>query len=130
MVEHGLSIHEMLAKARHRLRRLDPLEADEAIRDGALLVDIRPEAQRRSEGAVPGALIVERNVLEWRFDPRSGARLPQATGYDLRVIVMCSQGYTSSLAAASLRDLGLRHATDLDGGFTAWATAGLPVEPG
>ncbi len=123
----GTSIDEILAAARRRLHRLNPVQADDAVRRGALLVDIRPEAQRRSEGEVPGALIVERNVLEWRFDPRSDARLPQATGYDLAVIVMCSRGYTSSLAAAALQDLGLRRATDLDGGFHAWAQAGLPV---
>jgi rhodanese-related sulfurtransferase len=76
---------------------------------------------------VPGALLVERNVLEWRFDPRSGARLPEASGYDARVIIMCSEGYASSLAAASLQDLGLRHATDIIGGFRAWVEASLPV---
>jgi len=124
------SIDEMLADARRQLRRLNPVEAHAAIAAGALLVDIRPQAQRRVEGAVPGALLVERNVLEWRFDPRSEARLPEATGYDLRVIVMCSQGYTSSLAAAALQDLGLYWATDLDGGFQAWEQAGLPVQPG
>ena len=90
-----------------------------------MLVDIRPAAQRAAEGEIPGALIVERNVLEWRFDPASDARLPQA-GYDLQVIVVCSEGYTSSLAAAALQDLGVRHATDLDGGFRAWKAAGLP----
>jgi rhodanese-related sulfurtransferase len=122
------SISEVLTAARRRLDRLNPARAHEAIKDGALLVDIRPQAQRRSEGEVPGAVIVERNVLEWRFDPASDARLPQATGYDLRLIIMCSQGYTSSLAAASLQDLGLRQATDLEGGFVAWAAAGLPVK--
>jgi len=125
----GHSIDEILATARRRLRRLDPAAALAAVRDGAVLVDIRPQAQRKAEGAISGALIVERNVLEWRFDPRCAARLPQATGYDLRVIVMCSQGYTSSLAAASLQDLGLRNATDLAGGFVAWSRAGLPVQP-
>src|SRR5260370_26972961 len=108
VAECGQSIDEILASARRRLNRLDPARAHAAIQDGALLVDIRPEVQRRAEGGVPGALIVERNVLEWRFDPRSEARLPQATGYDVQVIVMCSQGYTSSLAAASLQDIGLR----------------------
>jgi rhodanese-related sulfurtransferase len=125
----GHSIDEILATARRRLKRLDPAAALAAVRDGAVLVDIRPQTQRKAEGAIPGALIVERNVLEWRFDPRCAARLPQVTGYDLRVIVMCSQGYTSSLAAASLQDLGLRNATDLDGGFVAWAAEGLPVQP-
>ena len=120
-------IDQVLAEARGRLRRLDPQQADAEIRVGALLVDIRPQAQRAAEGEVPGALVVERNVLEWRFDPASASRLPLAGSYDLRVIVMCSEGYTSSLAAASLQDLGLARATDLAGGFRAWATAGLPV---
>jgi rhodanese-related sulfurtransferase len=121
------SIDAILAAARQRLRRLDPAAAHDAMSSGAVLVDIRPHAQRLSEGSVPGALIVERNVLEWRFDPRSDARLPEATGFDLHLIIMCSQGYASSLAAASLQDLGLRRATDLAGGFLAWSRAGLPV---
>jgi rhodanese-related sulfurtransferase len=120
-------IDQVLAEARNRLRRLDPHQAQAEIRAGALLVDIRPQSQRAAEGEVPGALRVERNVLEWRFDPASASRLPQARGYDTRVIVMCSEGYTSSLAAASLQDLGLASATDLAGGFRAWAAAGLPV---
>jgi rhodanese-related sulfurtransferase len=126
----GRSIDEILADARQRLRRFTPVEAQAAVAAGALLVDIRPQAQRREEGAVPGALLVERNVLEWRFDPRSQARLPEATGYDLQVIVMCSEGYTSSLAAAALQDLGLHRATDLDGGFRAWERTGLPTQAG
>ncbi len=121
------SIDQVLAEARSRLRRLDPHQAEAEIRGGALLVDIRPQAQRAAEGEVPGALRVERNVLEWRFDPASASRLPQAGGYGIRVIIMCSEGYTSSLAAASLQDLGLANATDLAGGFRAWAAAGLPV---
>jgi rhodanese-related sulfurtransferase len=121
-------ISEVLEQARSRLDRLEPAGAWAAMRDGALLVDIRPQAQRAAEGEVPGALIIERNVLEWRLDPASDARLPEAGSYDLRVIVMCSAGYTSSLAAASLQDLGLSAATDLDGGFQAWARAGLPVQ--
>ena len=124
----GRPIDEIVGTARQRLRRLDPAAAYEAMRGGATLVNIRPHAQRLAEGWVPGALHVERNVLEWRFDPRSEARLPEATGYDLRLIIMCSRGYASSLAAASLQDLGLRHATDLAGGFIAWAQAGLPVQ--
>jgi len=126
----GNSIGGVLDAARRRLHRLGPAEAFEAVRGGALLVDIRPQAQRATEGAVPGALHVERNVLEWRLDPGSEARLPQATGYDRQVIVMCSQGYASSLAAASLQDIGLVNATDLAGGFLAWARAGLPCQPG
>jgi rhodanese-related sulfurtransferase len=121
------SIDQVLAQARSRLRRLDPHQADAEIRAGALLVDIRPQAQRAAEGEVPGALRVERNVLEWRFDPASDSRLPLAGSYDIRVIIMCSEGYTSSLAAAALQDLGLANATDLAGGFRAWAAAGLPV---
>ena len=120
------SIAQLLAEARARLDRLSPLRASGAAREGAVLVDIRPAAQRAAEGEIPGALIVERNVLEWRFDPVSDARLPQAS-YDLRVVVVCSEGYTSSLAAVALQDLGVRHATDLDGGFLAWQAAGLPV---
>lgn len=121
------TIDELLGAARARLDRLSPDQAQAAMQTGALLVDIRPTAQRAAEGEVPGALVIERNLLEWRFDPASDARLPQAGRYDLPVIVMCSQGYTSSLAAASLQDLGLAAATDLAGGFQAWAAAGLPV---
>ena len=123
------TIDDVLADARARLDRLTPGQASAEIAAGALLVDIRPAAQRAAEGEVSGALIVERNVLEWRFDPACTARLPQAR-YDLRVIIMCSEGYTSSLAATALRQLGLRAATDLDGGYRAWAAAGLPVHPG
>jgi rhodanese-related sulfurtransferase len=92
-----------------------------------MLVDIRPIHQRRAHGEIPGALIVERTVLEWRLDPRSTARLPIANRYDLPVIVVCQEGYSSSLAAASLRLLGLHRATDLAGGFDAWKAAGLPT---
>jgi rhodanese-related sulfurtransferase len=122
----ALTIDEVLAAARARLARLSPVQAQRAVARGAVLVDIRPQAQRLAEGQIPGAAIVERNVLEWRFDPASAARLPVA-GYDLQVIVFCSEGYTSSLAAASLQDLGVRRATDLAGGFHAWQAAGLPV---
>jgi rhodanese-related sulfurtransferase len=124
------TIDQVLAEARGRLARVEPHQADAEIRTGALLVDIRPQAQRAAEGEVPGALLVERNVLEWRFDPASDSRLPQARDHDVRVIIMCSEGYTSSLAAAALQDLGLVNATDLAGGFQAWARAGLPVTGG
>jgi rhodanese-related sulfurtransferase/mannose-6-phosphate isomerase-like protein (cupin superfamily) len=124
------SIEQTLSLARARLRRLSPDEAhDASAKSNAILVDIRPEAQRAIEGSVPGALIVERNVLEWRFDPASSARLPVATDHDLQVIVFCSEGYASSLAAAALQDLGLWRATDLTGGFQAWHAAGLPIAP-
>ena len=124
------TIDQVLAEARSGLCRVDPHQAAAEVRAGALLVDIRPQAQRAAEGEVPGALRIERNVLEWRFDPASGSRLPQAHGYDTRVIIMCSEGYTSSLAAASLQGIGLANATDLTGGFHAWAAAGLPVTAG
>ncbi len=120
------TIGEVLAGARARLRRMSPAEAAAAARRGAVLVDIRPAAQRAAEGEIPGALIVERNVLEWRFDPACDARLPMAA-YDLQVIVVCSEGYTSSLAAVALQELGLTRATDLAGGFRAWSASGLPV---
>jgi rhodanese-related sulfurtransferase len=120
----------LLRRARGMLARLSPQAAYEAWLDGAELVDIRPAAQRVFEGEVPGALIVERNVLEWRFDPASPARLPEATGHDVRVIVLCSEGYTSSLAAAALQQLGLFQATDVVGGFRAWQAAGLPSSDG
>jgi rhodanese-related sulfurtransferase/mannose-6-phosphate isomerase-like protein (cupin superfamily) len=124
------SIEQMLSMARARLRRLSPDEAYEAVaKTGAILVDIRPHGQRETEGSVPGALIVERNVLEWRFDRASSARLPVATDHDLQVIVFCSEGYTSSLAAAALQDLGLWRATDMVGGFHAWRATGLPIVP-
>jgi rhodanese-related sulfurtransferase len=126
----ALSIEQVLAAARARLQRLSPDEACEAVdKTEAILVDIRPEGQRAMEGSIAGALVVERNVLEWRFDPASSARLPVATGHDLQVIVFCSEGYTSSLAAAALQDLGLRRATDMVGGFHAWRATGLPIVP-
>jgi rhodanese-related sulfurtransferase len=125
----GRTIEQILAAARSRLDRLGPQQASDAVAGGALLVDIRPAAQRAAEGEIPGALVVERNVLEWRFDPESTARLPEAS-YDLQVIVFCSEGYTSSLAAAALTELGVHRATDMDGGFRAWQRAGLPVASG
>lgn len=122
-------IDEILADARARLRRLSPERAYAAQRAGAVLVDIRPVAQRAGAGGIPGALHIERNVLEWRFDPRCDARLPFVDSYDLSVVVVCQEGYTSSLAAASLLDLGLHRATDIVGGFAAWRAAGLPADP-
>jgi rhodanese-related sulfurtransferase len=128
---HGArSIDELLADARSRITRVTPAEAAARVAAGAVLVDIRPAAQRAREGEVPGALVVERNVLEWRFDPLSDARLPEATGYDVDVVVLCSEGYTSSLAADALRAIGLTRATDVVGGFCSWAAAGLPTVGG
>ena len=120
----------LLNRARGTLDRLSPRAAYVSWLSGAELVDIRPAAQRAFEGEVPGALLVERNVLEWRLDPASSARLPEATGHDLHVIVLCSEGYTSSLAAAALQQLGLFRATDVVGGFRAWKEAGLPSTNG
>jgi rhodanese-related sulfurtransferase len=124
----ALSIDQMLSAARSRLRRLSPREAFEALnKRNAILADIRPESQRAIEGSIAGALVVERNVLEWRFDPASSARLRIATDHGIQVIVFCSEGYTSSLAAAALQDLGLWRATDVIGGFHAWRAMGLPI---
>jgi flavin reductase (DIM6/NTAB) family NADH-FMN oxidoreductase RutF/rhodanese-related sulfurtransferase len=117
---------QLLASARVRLRRLEPWEAAAALDQWAVLVDIRPAAQRAAEGEIPTALVVERNVLEWRFDPAGPDRLPLAHR-DLHVIVVDSGGVTSSLAAAALQDVGVHRATDVVGGFQAWAAAGLPT---
>lgn len=120
-------IDQILAEARQKLVRLDPEPAHLAARRGAVLVDTRPVGQREATGTIPGALIIDRNVLEWRLDPRSDARLPVADSYDIHYILFCQQGYASSLAAATLQDIGLHRATDLAGGFVAWRAAGLPV---
>jgi rhodanese-related sulfurtransferase len=122
-----ITVDDLLASARARIRRLDPHETAEACRRGALLLDIRPTLQRRWEGDVPGAVVVERNVLEWRLDPVSAHRLAQITDHDREIVVMCSEGYASSLVAATLVDLGYSSAADLAGGFQAWAAAGLPI---
>jgi rhodanese-related sulfurtransferase len=129
MADRRITINDFLAAARRRIDRLEPARAANSIeREGALLVDIRSESQRERDGVVPGALYHPRNVLEWRMDPASGHDDPTVGGLDRRVIVMCDEGYQSSLAAATLRDLGFRRAADLDGGFQAWRAAGLPVE--
>jgi rhodanese-related sulfurtransferase len=123
------TIDDVLAGARHRLDRVTPATATIAFANGALLVDTRYAEQRERDGVIPGALIIERNVLEWRLDPASDYRIPEITGYDQPIIVFCDAGFASSLAAAALQDLGLHRATDLDGGFQAWRAAGLPVRP-
>lgn len=117
------TIDELLAAARARLDRPDPHRAAAMVADGAILVDTRPGWQREQEGELPGALVIERNHVEWRLDPTSDARIPQAVDHDVTWILFCSEGYSSSLAAASLQDLGLRNATDLDGGYRAWKAA-------
>ncbi len=121
-------IDRVLESARNRLRRMAADEVPAALRRGAVLVDIRPQAQRAHEGEVPqelNALVIERNVLEWRCDPTSDARLPQALSDDVEWVVLCSEGYTSSLAAVALQDLGLHRATDVVGGYRALTAAGL-----
>lgn len=118
-------IDAMLSTARARLNRLRAGDVPLAVKQGAILIDIRPREQRDSEGHVNGALVIERNVLEWRCDPTSEARLPEAVDDDVEWIVLCSQGYTSSLAAASLHDLGLRRATDVIGGYQALEREGV-----
>ncbi|GHD88650.1 sulfurtransferase [Streptomyces naganishii JCM 4654] len=121
-------IDELLERARQGYERVDAHEAHAVARAGeALLVDIRYAALRDRDGLVPGALVIERNELEWRLDPLGSHRIPEATGHDLRVVVICNEGYASSLAAVSLHQLGLHRATDLVGGFQAWREAGLPV---
>jgi rhodanese-related sulfurtransferase len=125
----ALGIDEILAAARGRLHRLTPREAFREQAEGAVLVDIRPAAQRATGGEIPGSVIVERNHLEWRLDPGCDARLPWVTGYDHRIIVFCVDGYTSGLAAAALQDLGLHRATDVIGGYRAWVAEGLPSAP-
>jgi rhodanese-related sulfurtransferase len=112
------------------VRRLSPQETAEAAARGALVVDTRTEAQRRRQGELPGAVVIDRTVLEWRLDPKSEACIPEAGSHDLEIVVVCRQGYSSSLAAASLRALGLTRATDLEGGVEAWLAAGLPVTDG
>jgi len=116
----------LLSAARARLHRLTPQEALAAVAagDAAVVVDIRPAAQRADHGELPGALVIERNVLEWRFDPTSEAALRIASD-DLEVIVLCQEGYTSSLAAAALQDVGVRRATDVIGGYAAWLAEGV-----
>ncbi len=126
------TIDEMLAAARARLLRLTAAEAFRECSGGGsgILIDIRPAAMRAADGEIPGSAVVERNHLEWRLDPCSEARLPWVTGYHHRIIVICQEGYTSSLAAVALQDLGLYRATDVIDGFRAWTALGLPFAPG
>jgi rhodanese-related sulfurtransferase len=122
-------VDKLLDDARSRLNRLPAADVPAALRRGALLVDIRPQAQRAREGEVAHlserVLVIERNVLEWRCDPTSDAKLPEASGDDVEWLVLCSEGYTSSLAAAALQDLGLHRATDVIGGYHALVAAGV-----
>src|SRR6185436_5756744 len=121
------ALDRLLIRARSRLARLRPRQAAIAVGGGALIVDIRPAFQRRADGDIPGAIVIERNHLEWRLHPASAGRIPEAIDARVRWIVICDEGYASSLAAATLRDIGLTAATDVVGGFRAWRAARLPI---
>lgn len=123
-------VDQLLEQARVGLHRLTPYQVVQATGAGALLVDTRTETQRAEQGELPGAVVIDRTVLEWRLDPSSPWRIPEADDLDRVVVVVCSQGYSSSLAAAGLQRLGLRNATDMIGGFEAWVADGLPVSLG
>jgi len=114
------AVERLLTEARRTLERVRPGDLDAEVAAGAIVVDIRPESDRTSEGAIPGSVALERNVLEWRLDPTSADRIAEATDPSIRVIVVCNDGYASSLAARSLQLLGLHRATDLEGGYRAW----------
>jgi rhodanese-related sulfurtransferase len=129
MTADPITVDELLADARRRLRRLTPEETQAEMANGLTLVDIRSDAQRAEDGLIPGAVYVPRNVLEWRLDPACPDRDPQLGRDGARIAVICNQGYQSSLAAATVASFGLREATDVIGGFQAWRAAGLPVEP-
>ena len=124
-----LTLDELLERARRELVRVEPQQAAIELAGGAMLVDMRPVEQRQADGCIPGATVINRNVLEWRLAPESPWRIPAATSCDIRVIVVCNQGFSSSLAAATLKELGLVNATDMIGGFQAWLAAGLPTTP-
>ena len=114
------SIDEVLAAAQARLDRIEPETLERERTAGALIVDIRPVEQRVRDGELPGAIVIDRNVLEWRLDPGCGHHIAEVVGYDMRIVIVCNEGCSSSLAAAQLLDLGLHRATDLVGGFQAW----------
>src|SRR5258708_4239358 len=121
-----LTVQELLDRARQRLVRVQPEQAARELAEGALLVAIRPSEQR-AQGEIPGATVIERNVLEWRLDPASRWRIPEVTSHEIRLIVICDEGFSSSLVAAELHELGLVNATDVIGGFQAWRASGLPT---
>ena len=120
----------LLARARLGAVRLPPTAVPARLQAGALLVDTRTDIQRAEQGELPGALVIDRTVLEWRLDPQGAWRIPEATGFDLEIVVACRQGFSSSLAADSLRRMGLSRATDIVGGVEAWIAAGLPLWSG
>jgi rhodanese-related sulfurtransferase len=122
-----LTVEKLLDRARRALVRVEPKQAAVELAHGALLVDIRPADQRSGGGDIPGATVIDRNVLEWRLAPNSEWRIAAVTSPNVRVMVICNEGYSSSLAAATLKGLGIVNATDVIGGFQAWQAAGLPT---
>jgi len=128
VTEQRRTVEQLLSEARARLARLGPVEAKRAFEEGALLLDIRSDSQRERDGLIPGARVVPRNELEWRLDPECDYRDPELARPEAQLVVVCNKGYQSSLAAATLKDMGFDRATDLDGGFQAWRDAGLPVD--
>jgi rhodanese-related sulfurtransferase len=129
MKNSGMTIEDLLDRSRDTLRRVDVHEAPENVAAGAVLVDIRSELERERDGVIAEAVFIPRNALEWRCEPSSPWRDERVCDPDRRLILFCAEGYQSSLAAATLQELGLPHATDLVGGFRAWRAAGLPVQP-
>lgn len=123
-----LTVNDLVAASRARITRLDPRAARSAAEDGAILIDTRCAEQRRETGVIPGSIHVPLSVLFWRLDPASGFEDPRLADPERQVILVCAHGYSSSLAAATLQDLGFRRATDIDGGFEAWRAAGLPID--
>ena len=123
-----LTVNDLVAASRARIVRLEPHAARSAAEDGAILIDTRCAEQRRETGVIPGSIHVPLSVLYWRLDPASGFDDPRLADPERQVILVCAHGYSSSLAAATLQDLGFARATDIDGGFEAWHAAGLPIE--
>jgi rhodanese-related sulfurtransferase len=128
LVSHRLTVNDLVAASRARIARLDPHAARSAVDDGAILIDTRCAEQRRETGVIPGSIHVPLSVLYWRLDPSSGFNDPRVADPERQVILVCAHGYSSSLAAATLQDLGFSRATDVEGGFAAWQGAGLPIE--
>ena len=122
------TVDQLGVEARSTLERVSAQQTRDELAGGALLIDTRTSEQRVEHGSIPGAIPIGLNVLEWRLDPTSEWRIPEATGHDVRVIVFCQEGFSSSLAAGRLQSMGLHRATDVIGGFEAWRDAGLPVE--
>jgi rhodanese-related sulfurtransferase len=124
------SVDDLLVEARTRIERVSAEQLGEIVSGGGLVVDIRPQLQREAEGGMPGALVIERNVLEWRFDLQRKWHIDEVTSYEQQIVIFCSEGYTSSLAAASLQNLGFSRVADLDGGYKAWVAWLGDVPPG